>query len=155
MRAVAADKLGGPEVLQLVERDSPTPGPGELLIQVEAAGVNFIDTYQRQGIGHYQPALPFTPGGEGAGRIIAVGPDVPSSLRFEVGGLVAWAMAASSYAEQVVIPAGLAVPVPEGIGAELAAAAMLQGMTAHYLCCSTYLVREGDVAVVHAAAGGV
>ena len=152
MRAVAAERLGGPEVLQVVDRDSPVPGPGELLVKTEAAGVNFIDIYQREGRGHYQPALPFTPGSEGAGRVLGAGPEVTG---FAAGDLVAWAMGSASYAEQVIVPAALAVPVPEGIGAEIAAAVMLQGMTAHYLACTIHPVREGDVAVVHAAAGGV
>src|SRR5579872_7140891 len=152
MRAVAADELGGPEVLRVVERDTPVPGPGELLVQAEAAGVNFIDIYQREGRGHYKPALPFIPGSEGAGRVAAVGPEVSG---FASGDLVAWAMGSASYAEQVIVPAALAVPVPEGISAEIAAAVMLQGMTAHYLACTIHPVREGDVTVVHAAAGGV
>ena len=152
MRAVLVEKLGGPEVLQIAERDDPLPGPGELLVQVEAAGVNFADIYQREGIGNYRQELPFTPGGEGAGRVVAVG---PATGDFAPGDLVAWAQARGSYATQAIVPAERAVPVPEGIGTRVAAAVMLQGMTAHYLAFSTYPVKEGDVTVVHAAAGGV
>jgi NADPH2:quinone reductase len=111
-----------------------------------------MDIYQREGVGGYRPALPYVPGAEGAGTVTAVGDGVTG---LAVGDLVAWAGPGGSYAEQVVLPADRAVRVPAGIGAQVAAAAILQGMTAHYLVTSTYPVREGDVTVVHAAAGGV
>jgi NADPH2:quinone reductase len=152
MRVVVAERLGGPEVMEVVDREPPVPGAGDLLVQVEAAGVNYIDTYQREGRGAYRPSLPFVPGSEGAGRVTGAGAGVNG---FGTGDLVAWAGAPSGYAEQVLVPAERAVPVPDGIGARIAAAVMLQGMTAQYLACSTYPVRDGDVVVVHAAAGGV
>ncbi|HEY1622644.1 MAG TPA: quinone oxidoreductase [Streptosporangiaceae bacterium] len=166
MRAVVAERIGGPEVLTLGEREISQPGPGEILVQVAAAGVNYMDIYQRQGIGGYRAEPPFVPGAEGAGRVIAAGPRDGSAAGdiavgdmavgdMAVGDMVAWAGVGGSYAEQVVIPAGRAVRVPDGVSAEVAAAVMLQGLTAHYLCVSTYPVRDGDVAVVHAAAGGV
>ena len=152
MRVVVGERLGGPEVLTVAERESPRPGPGELVVDVAAAGVNYMDIYQREGIGNYRPEPPFVPGAEGAGTVAAVGQDVTG---LAVGDRVAWAGPGRSYAEQVALPAKSVVPVPDGISLQVAAAAILQGMTAHYLCTSTYPVREGDVAVVHAAAGGV
>jgi NADPH2:quinone reductase len=138
-------------VLSLAEHQAPQPGPGQIVAQVAAAGVNYMDIYQREGVGGYRPPLPFVTGGEGAGTIIAVGAGVTG---LAVGDRVAW-VGPGSYAEQVVLPADRVVPVPDGISTELAAAAILQGMTAHYLANSTYPVRAGDVTVVHAAAGGV
>jgi NADPH2:quinone reductase len=152
MRVVVGERLGGPEVLSLTERETPRPGPGEVVVDVAAAGVNYMDIYQREGAGNYRPDPPFVPGAEGAGTVSAVGEGV---THLGVGDRVAWAGPGSSYAEQVALPARRVVPVPEGISLQVAAAAMLQGMTAHYLCVSTYPVSEGDVAVVHAAAGGV
>src|SRR6516164_3431956 len=152
MRVVVGERLGGPEVLTVAEREAPRPGPGELVVDVAAAGVNYMDIYQREGIGNYRPEPPFVPGAEGAGTVAAVGEDVTD---LAVGDRVAWAGPGHSYAEQVALPAKSVVPVPDGISLQVAAAAILQGMTAHYLCTSTYPVREGDVAVVHAAAGGV
>ena len=152
MRVVVGERLGGPEVLTVAERESPRPGPGELVVDVAAAGVNYMDIYQREGIGNYRPEPPFVPGAEGAGTVAAVGEDVTG---LAVGDRVAWAGPGRSYAEQVALPAQSVVPVPDGISLQVAAAAILQGLTAHYLCTSTYPVREGDVAVVHAAAGGV
>jgi NADPH2:quinone reductase len=152
MRVVVGDRLGGPEVLAVAEREAPRPGPGELVVDVAAAGVNYMDIYQREGIGNYRPEPPFVPGAEGAGTVAAVGQDVTGVA---VGDRVAWAGPGRSYAEQVAVPAKGVVPVPDGISLQVAAAAILQGMTAHYLCTSTYPVREADVAVVHAAAGGV
>jgi NADPH:quinone reductase len=151
MRAVIIERHGGPEVLTLAERDLAEPGPGEVLVQVAAAGVNYMDIYRRQGLGAYRAEPPFVLGAEGAGRVIAVG----QGTGLAVGDMVAWASAGGSYAERVLVPAGQAVRVPEGVSAETAAAVMLQGLTAHYLCVSTYPVRAGDVTVVHAAAGGV
>ena len=152
MRVVVGERLGGPEVLTVAAREAPRPGPGELVVDVAAAGVNYMDIYQREGIGNYRPEPPFVPGAEGAGTVAAVGEDVTD---LAVGDRVAWARPGRSYAEQVALPAKGVVPVPDGNSLQFAAAAILQGMTAHYLCTSTYPVREGDVAVVHAAAGGV
>lgn len=150
MRAIRVEATGGPEVMNATDIAEPEPQHGELLVAVAASGVNFIDTYQRSGI--YQMTLPFTPGSEGAGTVTAVGPDVTD---FAVGDRVAWAMAPGSYAEQTVVPTANTVRVPDGIDDQSAAAAPLQGMTAHYLVASTYPVQSGDTALVHAAAGGM
>jgi NADPH2:quinone reductase len=153
MRAVIGSQHGGPEVLQIGEVAPPEPGPGQLLVDVAAAGVNYMDIYQREGRPPYASAtLPYVPGAEGAGTVAAVGPGVSD---FAVADRVAWTQVPASYAEQVAVPAALAVPVPEGMDLSVAAAVMLQGMTAHYLCHSTYPVAQGDPVVVHAAAGGV
>jgi NADPH2:quinone reductase len=151
MRAVIAERHGGPDVLAVVQRDAPVPGPGQLLVDVAAAGVNFADIYRRQGQPPYGGDVPYVPGTEGAGTVAAAGPgaDGPG-----VGDRVAWTGAAS-YAEQVIVPAGQAVRVPDDMDLEVAAAVLLQGMTAHYLSHDTYPVAEGDPVVVHAAAGGV
>jgi NADPH2:quinone reductase len=148
--AVLVRATGGPEVLELDRIDAPAPGAGELLVSVGAAGVNYIDTYHRRGI--YPRDLPFVPGAEGAGTVLAVGEDVTG---FAAGDHVAWADAPGSYAQQVVVSATSAFPVPAGIEDDTAAAAMLQGLTAHYLVTSTYAVKPGDTVLVHAAAGGV
>lgn len=150
MRAVVVPEHGGSEVLELRDTDPPEAGPGQVLVSVAAAGVNYIDTYQR--IGRYPIPTPFTLGLEGAGTAVAVGPDVTG---ISVGDRVAWKDALGSYAEQVAVSAGEAVPIPDGVSDELAAALMLQGLTAHYLATSTYTVQPGDWVVVHAAAGGV
>jgi NADPH:quinone reductase len=152
MRVVVAERQGGPEVLSVTEHPVPVPGPGEVVVGVAAAGVNFMDIYQREGIGNYRREPPFVLGAEGAGTVTAVGEGVTG---LSVGGQVAWASAPGSYAEQVVLHANRAVLVPEEVSLDLAAAVILQGLTAHYLASSTYAVREGDVTVVHAAAGGV
>jgi NADPH2:quinone reductase len=153
VRAVVIEQLGGTEVMKFVEQPDPKPEAGQLVVQVAAAGVNFMDIYQRQGVGGYKPAsFPVVQGAEGAGTVIALAPDVTG---FSVGDRVAWSGVPHSYAEQVVVPAARAVPVPDGVGLDVAAAVILQGMTAHYLCFSTYPVQEHDVTVVHAAAGGV
>jgi NADPH:quinone reductase len=151
MRVIQVESQGGPEVLSLSERPAPQPGAGQIVAEVAAAGVNYMDIYQREGVGGYGRPLPFVTGGEGAGTVTAVGEGVISPA---VGDQVAW-VAPGSYAEQIVLPADRVVPVPTAISTELAAAAILQGMTAHYLVTSTYPVRAGDVTVVHAAAGGV
>ncbi|MGH3286524.1 MAG: quinone oxidoreductase family protein [Streptosporangiaceae bacterium] len=151
MRVIEVGQRGGPEVLTVAERPAPQPGPGQIVAEVAAAGVNYMDIYQREGVGGYGPPLPFVTGGEGAGTIISVGAGVSG---LAVGERVAW-VGPGSYAEQVVLPADRVVQVPDGVSTELAAAAILQGMTAHYLANSTYPVRAGDVTVVHAAAGGV
>src|ERR1035438_1315486 len=168
MRAVVVKENGGPEVLQLSDWPDPSPGPGQLLVDVAAAGVNFMDIYQRTGQPPYRGGVPYVPGGEGAGTVAAVGPEasgvaegdrVPAGGRGVAGGGggggVPWAGVRGSYAEQAVVPADRAVPVPGGLDLEVAASAMLQGMTAHYLCHSTSPVATGDPVVVHAAAGGV
>jgi NADPH:quinone reductase len=152
MRVVEVDRRGGPEVLKIAQQESPRPGPGQVVVDVAAAGVNFMDIYQRQGVGGYEPDLPYVPGAEGAGIVATVGEGV---THLAVGDHVAWAGPGGSYAEQVAVPARRVVPVPAGISSPVAAAALLQGMTAHYLVTSTYPVRKGDIAVVHAAAGGV
>ncbi len=153
MRAVIGSQHGGPEVLQIGEVAAPEAGPGQLLVDVAAAGVNYMDIYQREGRPPYASgSLPYVPGAEGAGTVTAVGPAVRD---FAVGDRVAWTQVPGSYAEQAAVPAALAVPVPEDMDLGVAAAVMLQGMTAHYLCHSTYPVGQGDHVVVHAAAGGV
>jgi len=141
---------GGPEVLAPVDVPTPTAGEGQVLVDVAAAGVNYIDTYQRTGA--YPIDTPFLLGMEGAGTVRAVGPGVDG---ISVGVRVAWKEGLGSYAESVAIEASEAVPVPDGVADELAAAAILQGITAHYLATSTYPVQAGDWVVVHAAAGGV
>ncbi|WP_016701326.1 quinone oxidoreductase family protein [Actinoalloteichus spitiensis] len=150
MRAIQVAETGGPEVLTPVELADPEPAPGEVLVEVGAAGVNFIDTYQRSGV--YRMEVPFVPGLEGTGRVTAVGSGV---TRFSAGDRVAWAQTSASYAERVAVPADGAVLVPEGVSDEQAAAMPLQGMTAHYLVASTRPVGHGDTVLVHAAAGGV
>ncbi|RZS91577.1 NADPH2:quinone reductase [Motilibacter rhizosphaerae] len=152
MRAVVVTESGGPEVLELQDRESPTPGPGELLVEVEAAGVNYMDIYAREGRPPYTRETPYVLGAEGAGRVTELGEGVEG---VSVGSTVAWTGVPGSYAEQVLVPADRAVPVPDGVDAQTAAAVMLQGCTAHYLASTTYPVGEGDVTVVHAAAGGV
>lgn len=150
MRAIQINEHGGPAVLRPADVDPPKPGPTDLVVDVAAAGVNYIDTYQRSGA--YQTPLPFVVGMEGAGTVSAVGADVTD---FRVGDRVAWATAPGSYAEQALVPASVAVAVPDGVDDRTAAAAMLQGMTAQYLLHSTYPVRPGETVLVHAAAGGV
>jgi NADPH:quinone reductase len=152
MRAVVVTSHGGPEVLAISDRPSPQPGAGEVVVDVAAAGVNFMDIYVREGRPPYGQEPPHAIGSEGAGQVTAVGDSVTDVA---VGDTVAWVGVMGSYAEQVKVPANRAVPVPDGVDPVLAAAVMLQGITAHYLCHSTYPVAEGDVVVVHAAAGGV
>ncbi len=152
MRAIVVEKHGGPEVLQDSEWPDPSPGPGQLLVDVAACGVNFMDIYQREGRPPYAGGLPYVPGAEGAGTVAAAGSGVTG---FTAGDRVAWTGVPGSYADRAVIPADRAVPVPGGVELEVAAAVLLQGMTAHYLCHSTYPVAPGDPVVVHAAAGGV
>jgi NADPH2:quinone reductase len=148
--AVQVRQTGGPEVLEVVEVDVADPGEGQVLIDVAAAGVNFIDTYQRAGI--YPIPLPFTLGLEGSGTVAAVGAGVTG---FSPGDRVAWQGSLGSYAQRALIPAANLVLVPEGIADDTAGALMLQGITAHYLVRSTYEVKPGDDILVHAAAGGV
>ena len=150
MRAFVVTAIGGSEVLELRDVPAPEPAPGALVVTVEAAGVNFRDIYERNGI--YPTTPPFAAGVEGAGRVAAVGDGV---VGFRVGERVVWSAAQGSYAEQVLVPAAAAVRVPDAVPSEIAAAVFLQGLTAHYLACSTYPVATGETVVVHAAAGGV
>src|SRR6266702_106409 len=152
MRAVVVERHGGPEVLEVRDRAAPHAGPGQLVVDVAVAGVNFMDIYQRQGGASYAGDLPYVPGAEGAGTVAAAGPGVTGVAG---GDRVAWSGVPGSYAEQVVVPADRAVRLPDGVELQVAAAVMLQGMTAHYLANGTYPVNEGDPVVVHAAAGGV
>lgn len=149
MRAILANQAGGPDVLSLVEQPDPEPGPGQLLVRTAAAGVNFRDIYERSGV--YPMPFPHVPGAEGAGTVLAVGDGVSG---FAVGDRVAWADARGSYAELVVVPAEQALPVPDGVELEVAAAVPLQGMTAHYLVTSTFPVQRGHTVLLTAAAGG-
>ncbi|MEO9137891.1 MAG: quinone oxidoreductase [Jatrophihabitans sp.] len=151
MRAVVVSEHGGVEVLQVQDLPDPEPGPGQVLLEVAASGVNFIDVYRREGV--YPVPTPFVLGGECAGRVVAVGADVDDVV---VDDLVATAATVSgSHATLALVDAAQAVPVPDGVEPETAAAAMLQGMTAHYLVHSTFIVTEGESVLVHAAAGGV
>src|ERR1041385_3970405 len=133
MKAIQVKQTGGPEVLQLVEIPTPKPKPDEVLVRISACGVNFIDIYQREG--RYPVRLPFVPGQEAAGMVTEIGSQVRP---IKAGDHVAYAGAMGGYAEFAAVPAERLVPVPEGLEDRLAAAAMLQGMTAHYLCHSTY-----------------
>ena len=152
MNAIRIDRLGGPEVLRLTDLPVPTPGAGEALVRQTAAGVNYIDVYQRTGL--YKRDVPFVPGREGAGVVEAVGPGV---TEFALGDRVAYAQtpALGGYAQANVVPVRELVPIPDGVDDRIACAAMLQGMTAHYLVTDTFALRPGHVALVHAAAGGV
>jgi NADPH2:quinone reductase len=150
MKAIRIHEHGGPEAMRLDDLPAPEPARGELLVRVEAAGVNFIDVYQRSG--RYTVPLPYGMGLEGAGVVEASGPDAGGVER---GTRVAWANVPGSYATLAVVPADKAVPIPDGIAARQAAAVMLQGMTAHYLARSTYPLGHGDTCLVHAGAGGV
>jgi len=147
---MVATAAGGPEVLELQTLPDPEPGPGEVLVRVAAAGVNFIDTYRRSGL--YPMPFPHVVGTEGAGEVVAVGEDVTS---LAVGDRVAWAESAGSYAELQLVSERHAVPVPGTVDDRTAAAMMLQGLTAHYLATSTVPLGPGDDVLVHAAAGGV
>ncbi|HST70996.1 MAG TPA: quinone oxidoreductase [Kocuria rosea] len=150
VRCVMVEKAGGPEVLVLGERPDPQPGPGQLLVETRAAGVNFIEVYQREGV--YPVEHPFTPGSEGTGVVTAVGPGV---AHFALGDRITTSQASRTYADAFVVDADKALRVPTGVPDEVAAALPLQGLTAHYLVRSTCPVREGDVAVITAGAGGV
>ncbi|MBX3050678.1 MAG: quinone oxidoreductase [Caldilineaceae bacterium] len=149
MKAIRIHETGDPEVLRYEETHKPEPGAGEVRVKVKAAGVNFIDTYHRRG--WYPIPAPFTPGVEAAGVVDALGPDVTD---FAVGDRVAYGLTIGSYAEYALVPAGVVVPLPDGVSYEEGAAAMIQGMTAHYLACSTYPLQPSDTCLIHAAAGG-
>ncbi|MEC5200673.1 NADPH2:quinone reductase [Arthrobacter sp. PL16] len=148
--AIVVRQSGGPEVLTLAASDRPEPGPGQLLVKVAAAGVNFIETYQRSGA--YTVEHPFTPGAEAAGTVEALGADTAG---FEAGDRVAFAEGKGTYAEYALVDADRALPVPDGVDLETAAALPLQGMTAHYLTNSTFPVQPEHTVLVHAGAGGV
>lgn len=149
MRAIRVLQTGGPEVLRSEELALPVPAPGQVLVRIAAAGVNFIDVYQRSG--QYRVPLPFTPGQEAAGSVTAVGPGVTG---VQVGDRVAYAIVLGAYAEFAAVPADRLVPVPDGVDMKIAAAVMLQGLTAHYLATTVYPLQSGDTCLVHAAAGG-
>jgi len=150
MRHVTVTRHGGPEVLDLVEGPEPTPGHGEVLVRVSAVGVNYIDTYFREGA--YATELPYTPGSEGAGVVEALG---PGARGLAVGDRVAWCQVPGSYAEYVAGPVERFVPVEAGIDDHVAASVLLQGLTAHYLVTDTHRARPGDPVLVTAGAGGV
>ena len=147
--ALVVPRHGGSDVLTVQDRDVPAPGPGQVRVTVAAAGINFIDIYQREGV--YPIPTPFVVGGEGAGTVEAVGEGVDLA----VGDRVAWADGPGSAAGSVLVDAAKAVGVPDGVDLEVAGAVMLQGITAHYLVNSTYAVQPGDLVLVHAVAGGV
>jgi NADPH2:quinone reductase len=150
MQAIVVGRHGGPGELRLVDQPEPEPKPGQVVAEVAAAGVNFRDVYERKGL--YPAPLPFRPGSEGAGTVVAVGDGVAD---LHMGDRVVWCAAPGSYAERVAVDAAQAVAIPAGMSEQTAAAVFLQGLTAHYLATSTYPVGSGDVVVVHAAAGGV
>lgn len=150
MKAIQVNSHGGPEVLAPTALADPVPGAGQLLVRMAACGVNYIDTYHRRGL--YPRPLPFVPGSEGAGEVVAVGDGVDPGI---IGRRVASADVNGAYAQLSLVDADRAVPLPDGVGDELGAAAMLQGMTAHYLVNDSYRVRPGDTVLVHAAAGGM
>src|SRR5215471_18259554 len=150
MKAIQVKQVGGPEVMELREMLAPEPKANEAAVKIIASGVNFIDVYYREG--RYKAATPFIPGQEAAGDVVAVGPGVTS---VRVGDRVAYTMVLGSYAEYTTVSADRLVKIPEGVTYQQAAATMLQGMTAHYLSQSTYPLKKGETALVHAAAGGV
>ena len=150
MKAIRIHETGGPEVLRLEEVPDPQPGPGDAVVRLEAIGLNFIEVYHRTGL--YRSALPFTPGGEGAGRVVAVGQDVSG---IKPGDRVASTSLRGSYGELAWAPIDKLVPVPDEVETSVAAAVLLQGLTAHYLVTSTYPLAQGSWCLIHAAAGGV
>ncbi|MBI4339072.1 MAG: quinone oxidoreductase [Chloroflexi bacterium] len=150
MKAIQITQTGGPEVLRYVDLPDPQPGPGQVVVDLQAIGVNFMDIYNRSGL--YRVNLPLVPGGEGAGVVSQVGPGVTD---VKVGDLVAYSSVNASYAEKVAAPADRLVKVPPGVDPRVASAAMLQGMTAHYLANDTYPLKRGETCLIHAGAGGV
>jgi NADPH2:quinone reductase len=149
MKIIQIAKTGGPEVMELVDAPIPTPGPKQALVKIAASGVNFIDVYFR--IGLYKADLPFTPGNEASGTVEAIGPDV---TEVKPGDRVAYAMHRGSYADYTVVPSAVLVKLPDHVDFHQGAAALLQGMTAHYLTHSSYPLKKGDTCLIHAAAGG-
>ena len=150
MKAIRVSAAGGPEALRLEDVPEPTARAGEAVVKVDAAGLNYIDVYFRTG--HYKTDLPFTPGLEAGGTVTAVGSNV---TEVKVGDRVAYTGVPGAYAELAAVPAQRLVVLPAGVSTKQGAAAMLQGMTAHYLACTTYPLKAGDTCLVHAAAGGV
>lgn len=150
MKAIVVENTGGPESLVYQDHETPAPKAGEALVKLEAVGLNYIDVYHRTGL--YPLPRPFIPGMEAAGTVEALGEGVSEVA---VGDRVAYAMHPGAYAEYAAVPAGKLVKIPDGVTAQQAAATMLQGMTAHYLVTSTYALKAGDTALIHAAAGGV
>jgi NADPH2:quinone reductase len=150
MEAIQIKQVGGPEAMELVDLPVPQPKANEAVIKLAASGVNFIDVYFREG--RYKSPLPFVPGQEGAGVVTEVGAD---TMSVKVGDRVAWTGLLGAYAEYAAVPADRLVPIPQRVTEQQAAAAMLQGMTAHYLSHDTYPLKQGETALVHAAAGGV
>ena len=150
MKAIQIQKTGGPEVLEFVEVPTPEPGSGQVLVRIEASGVNFIDTYLREG--RYPAPLPFIPGQEASGVVVALGEGVTG---FHEGDRVAWTGTRGTYAEFACAPANDLLHVPAGLSSEQAAAALTQGFTAHYLAYDTYAIQRGDTVLIHAGAGGV
>ena len=150
MKAIQVSRTGGPEVLELIELPVPEAKGNEAVVKIAASGINFIDIYFREG--RYKAVVPFVPGQEAAGEVVAIGPDVTS---VKVGDRVAYCGVMGSYAEYSAVPADRLIRVPEGVSFQQAAAAMLQGMTAHYLSHSTFALQKAQTALVHAAAGGV
>src|SRR5215510_10636357 len=149
MKAIHVLTPGGPEQMQLVDIPAPQPGPKQALVRIAASGVNFIDIYFRTGL--YKADSPIGLGSEASGTVEAVGSDV---TEVRARDRVAYAMTRGSYAEYAVVPAAQLVKIPDHVDSQTAAAAMLQGMTAHYLTHSTYPIKQGDTVLVHAAAGG-
>jgi NADPH:quinone reductase len=150
MKAVRVEQFGGPEALRVLDMPLPKPGEGEARVKIEAIGVNFLDIYQR--IGRYQGSVPFILGQEAAGIVDAVGGSNVTEVK--PGDRVAYASVQGSYAEYAIVPVWRLVPIPAGVDAQQAAAAMVQGITAHYLAFSTYPLKQGETALVHAAGGG-
>jgi len=150
MKAIRVHAPGGPEALRYEDVPQPTPGAGQVVVKIEAAGVNFIDLYHRTGL--YKAPLPLTLGQEAAGTVAATGPGVSD---VKVGARVAYAAVQGAYAEYAVVPADRVVVLPDGVSSKQAAAVVLQGITAHYLASTTYALKPGDTCLVHAAAGGV
>ena len=150
MRAIQIKKTGGPEVMELVELPVPKPGSGQVLVKIEAAGVNFIDTYLREG--RYPVELPFVPGQEAAGTVIALG---QGASGFKVGDRVAWNGTRGTYAEFACAPTSELLRIPDAMSFEQAAAVLLQGLTAHYLAHDTHAIQAGETVLIHAGAGGV
>ena len=154
MKAIQIERTGGPEVMELAEVAAPQPKSNEVVVKIAAAGVNFIDVYNREG--RYKAPLPLILGQEGAGVVLALGADLlEGKSDFAVGDAVAYTSILGSYAEYAAVPAERLVKIPSGVGEREAAAAMLQGMTAHYLCHDTYHLKKGETTLIHAAAGGV
>ncbi|MDB5101356.1 MAG: zinc-binding dehydrogenase family protein [Cyanobacteria bacterium RYN_339] len=150
MHGIVVTEPGAPDVMKYVELPDPVPGEGQIVVETDAIGVNYIDIYRREG--RYPQPEPRVPGEEGSGRVLAVGPDI---TEFKVGDRVVWTTVLGSYATKVLVPDFRAVLVPDGVDMQTAAAALVHGMTAHYLVNDSYKAKAGDTLLVHAAAGGV